>query len=260
MCWDPRKSERKNPSRSVPTPQVSEQWNLDRSLFRWSPWDAFTLRNAFESVAIFGELGAAKSTGSMAWLTLCYLLLGMGGLVCCVKPGDREYIEQLARIAGRSRSLIIVSPSEPWRCNLLRYALKKPGIVGSKVESIVSLLMTIVDAAERNDRTSSGNQKFFDSALRQLLRNGVEVCISARGDVTMPMNDAGSAGVTVTREDSRTEPLALGQAARFQVYEAGQVAIAQGDRIRITQNGFSREARRGARGEKSRSISDIKWL
>ncbi|MBV9505028.1 MAG: hypothetical protein JO323_08505 [Acidobacteriia bacterium] len=43
-----------------------DPWNLDAPLFMWSPCDAFTLRNAVESVCIFGELGAAKTTGSAA--------------------------------------------------------------------------------------------------------------------------------------------------------------------------------------------------
>lgn len=38
---------------------------------------AFTLRNAVESVAIFGELGASKSTGSAGWILLKDLQLGM---------------------------------------------------------------------------------------------------------------------------------------------------------------------------------------
>ena len=78
-----------------------DPWNLDFPLFQWSPYDAFTLRNAVEAVAILGELGAAKSTGSAAWILLKYLSIGMGGLVCCVKPGDRELIEAYAKQTGR---------------------------------------------------------------------------------------------------------------------------------------------------------------
>lgn len=162
-----------------------DPWSLDAPLFQWSPWDAFTLRNAVESVCIFGELGAAKTTGSAAWILLKYLQLGMGGLVCCVKPGDRELIEAYARGTGRADSLIIVSPQNKWRCNLIRYALMRPGVVGSRVETIVSLLMTIVEAAERADRGSAQQDKFWQRSLRQILRNGVEVCIAARGEVSM---------------------------------------------------------------------------
>jgi len=165
-----------------------DPWNLDFPLFQWSSSDVFTLRNAVESVAIFGELGAAKTTGSAATILLKYLELGMGGLVCCVKPGDRELIEAYARQTGRADSLIVVSPSNPWRCNLIRYALKRPGAKGSRTEQLVSLLMTIVEAAERSERANTGQgDKFWSRSLRQILRNGFEVCIAATGEVTMQM-------------------------------------------------------------------------
>jgi hypothetical protein len=165
-----------------------DPWDLDFPLFNWSPYDPFLLRNAVESVAIFGELGSAKTTGSAAWILLKYLSIGMGGLVCCVKPGERELIEAYAKQTGRSDSLIVVSPGSRWRCNLIRIALKRPGITGSRVEAIVSLLMTIVEAAERGERASAGQgDKFWQRSLRQILRNGVEICIAARGEVTMKM-------------------------------------------------------------------------
>jgi len=165
-----------------------DPWNFDCPIFSWSRDDHFTLRNAVESVAIFGELGAAKTTGSAAWLIKKYLELGMGGLACCVKPGDRELIEAYAKETGRGDSLIVVSPANRWRCNLIRYAQKRPGVIGSRVEQIVSLLMTIVEAAERGERTSVGQgDKFWQRSLRQELRNGLEICIAATGEVTMQM-------------------------------------------------------------------------
>src|SRR4029077_12100751 len=148
----------------------NDPWDLNFPLFAWSPHDHFTLRNAVESVAIFGELGAAKTTGSAAWILLKYLEIGMGGLVCCVKPGDRELIEAYAKQTGRADSLIVVSPQNRWRCNLIRYALKRPGAVGSRIEQIVSLLMTIVEAAERGERAGVGQgDKFWQRSLRQIL-------------------------------------------------------------------------------------------
>ncbi len=170
------------------TMPARDPWNFDVPLFHWSPGDGFTLRNGQESVAIFGELGAAKTTGSAARFLLEYLALGMGGIVNCVKPGERELIEAYARETGRADSLIIVSPGSRWRCNLMRYALLRPGIEGSRVESVVSLLMTVVEAAERGERgnTAQGDV-FWRRSLRQILRNGIEVCIAATGEVTMSM-------------------------------------------------------------------------
>ncbi len=139
-----------------------------------------------ESVCIFGELGAAKTTGSAAWILLKYLELGMGGTQSAASsPATGELIEAYAGITGRAESLVVVSPKNAWRCNLIRYALMRPGIVGSRVETIVSLLMTIVEAAERSDQGGGQQDKFWQRSLRQILRNGIEVCIAARGEVTM---------------------------------------------------------------------------
>jgi hypothetical protein len=183
----------RNGGRPPREPSVTTQiggrdpWDLNWPLFRWSQHDSFTLRNALESIAIFGELGAAKTTGSAAFILLKYLEIGCGGLVCCVKPGDRELIEAYAKQTGREESLIVVSPGNKWRCNLIRYSLKRPGGQGSRVEQIVSLLMTIVEAAERGERASLQGDKFWSRSLRQILRNGLEVCIAATGEVTMAM-------------------------------------------------------------------------
>ncbi len=162
-----------------------DPWDLNFPLFQWSSDDHFTLRNALESVAIFGELGAAKTTGSAAWLLLKYLEIGMGALACCVKPGDRELVESYTKATRRTNSLIIVSPDNHWRCNLLKYAYGKPGIRGSKVERIVSLLMTMVEAAERGDRQRNQGDKFWQQSVRTLLRAAIDVCIAAHGTVTM---------------------------------------------------------------------------
>jgi ATP-dependent exoDNAse (exonuclease V) alpha subunit len=43
--------------------------------------------------------------------------------------------------------------------------------------------------------------------------------------------------------------LPLGKAARFQVYESRQIALAPGDRVRITQNGFTRDRQRLNNGD-----------
>src|ERR1700739_3633756 len=60
--------------------------------------------------------------------------------------------------------------------------------MGSRVEHIVSLLMPIVEPAERGERAGVGQgDKFWQRSLRQILRNGLEICIAAKGEVTMQM-------------------------------------------------------------------------
>ena len=53
----------------------------------------------------------------------------------------------------------------------------------------------------------------------------------------------------VRAEERKTVTLPLDKAGRFQVYEAKQIALAAGDMVRITQNGFTRENQRLNNGD-----------
>jgi conjugative relaxase-like TrwC/TraI family protein len=55
--------------------------------------------------------------------------------------------------------------------------------------------------------------------------------------------------VEVERENGKAELLPLDKAARFHVYEARTIALAAGDKVRITQNGFTRDKQRLNNGE-----------
>jgi len=68
-----------------------------------------------------------------------------------------------------------------------------------------------------------------------------------REGVTVKAHDTG--GVTVERQNGGTAPLPLNRAARFQVYESRQIALAAGDWIRITQNGFTKDKHRLNNGD-----------
>ena len=59
-------------------------------------------------------------------------------------------------------------------------------------------------------------------------------------------------GVQVERANGESVPLSLDKAARFQVYEARTIALSPGDRIRITQNGFTRDNQRLNNGDLKR--------
>ena len=66
------------------------------------------------------------------------------------------------------------------------------------------------------------------------------------------VKDAGKEGVTVTRSDGSETLLPFAEAKKFQLYHPETLHLAQGDKIRITQNGFGRETRRGLLGLKSK--------
>jgi conjugative relaxase-like TrwC/TraI family protein len=69
-----------------------------------------------------------------------------------------------------------------------------------------------------------------------------------RGErVTVKAHDA--SGVMVERQNGGTASLPLNMAARFQVYESRQIALAAVDWLRITQNGFTKEKQRLNNGD-----------
>lgn len=147
---------------------------------------------------------------------------------------------------GEHKTALVVSPTHAEAekvTDAIRTGLKQVGRIGERDREVLSLRTLGLTEAQRMD-----GQNYTPGDVIQFVQNARGY---KRGE-RVTVKDAGAACVTVTREDGRVEPFSLAQAARFQAYEAKSVALAEGDRIRITQNGFSREARRGATSSKSR--------
>ena len=70
-------------------------------------------------------------------------------------------------------------------------------------------------------------------------RRGERVTVSARD----------GRGISVKRQNGETALLPSGLAAQFHVYESRKIALAAGDRIRITQNGFTNDRQRLNNGD-----------
>lgn len=154
--------------------------DLETVLLQLSRLDPYSLRHACEGMSIMGAPGASKSTSSGAAILTALLATGAGGLIACVKAGERARVEAMARKSGRGDSLIVVEPGGPWRCNLLDYVLRRPGVKGSRVEQVVNLLIAIVDVAERGESVDAGkNEAFWQRSLKVRIRNAVEVFIAA---------------------------------------------------------------------------------
>ena len=159
-----------------------------------------------------------------------------------------DYVASISDInqRGEHKTALVVSPTHAEAAKVtdaIRAGLQSAGKVGGEEQEVLSLRPLGFTEAQRSD---AGNYKPGD--VVQFVQNARGY---ARGE-RVTVKEAGTAGVTVTRANGTVEPLTLQQAARFQVFEAKSVALAQGDRIRITQNGFSRETRRGAGSAKSR--------
>jgi conjugative relaxase-like TrwC/TraI family protein len=147
---------------------------------------------------------------------------------------------------GEYGTALVVAPTHSEGAKVtdaIREGLKKAERITGKEHEFTSLASLNLTEAQRGDYAN-----YRPGDVVQFVQNARGY---KRGErMTVKQADAG--GVMVERENGRTEKLALQQANRFQLYEAKQLELAKGDRLRITQNGFTAETRRGGKLAKSR--------
>jgi len=165
-------------------PQVKDPFDLDNPLLRLSPVDAWSIRDACEGVQIFGAIGSGKTSGSGDAIAKAFLRQGFGGLVMCAKPEERRDWERRCTETGRSQHLIIFSPSEKWRFNFLDYELRRSGSGAGLTENLVNLLTSVTEIVE-GKQGMSGGDPFWDRAMKELLRNTVDLLTLSKGRLSL---------------------------------------------------------------------------
>lgn len=168
-------------SQQIINPAISlTPFDLDTPLLHLSPSDVFTLRNACEGVHVFGGTGSGKSSASGSAIAKAFLRAGYGGLVLCAKPDEAKTWQEYAAATGREDDLIFVRPKGEYKFNFLDYELQRDVTQGGgETENIVNLLMTIVEIVE-GDVSEAGGDKFWTRAMRQLLRNAINLLSMSR--------------------------------------------------------------------------------
>jgi type IV secretory pathway TraG/TraD family ATPase VirD4 len=154
-----------------------EAFDLDTPLIDFksasgvTPW---RIRDAVESVLIFGNVGSGKSSGSGRLLALKYLTNGFGGLVLTAKPGEKELFEEYCRLAGRSEDLIVLEPGGGKYFNFLEYEATQTETNVPLTANIVQVLKTVIRAGEQKDKGKSDDQ-FWETALDMLISNVIDL-------------------------------------------------------------------------------------
>ena len=142
------------------------------------------------------------------------------------------------------KSALVISPThaEGERVTAqIREKLKASKQLGADERELVRLKNLQLTEAERTDaRSYQAGQvvQFHQNAPG--FRRGERVTVSGHDE---------QGRVVVRHQNERTATLPLDKAARFQVYEAKQIALAAGDMVRITQNGFTRNNQRLNNGD-----------
>lgn len=159
-----------------------------------------------------------------------------------------DYAEATAQLGrdGKAKTALVVSPThaEGGRtAAAIRMELKQQGRLGKTEREFSSLRPLNLTEAQRGQ---AGNYE-----PGEVIRFHQNAKGFTRGErVTVTGADAMS--VRVARAGGEAAVLPLKDAAKFQVYREEQLKLAQGDRLRITLNGFTREVMKAGKPAKSR--------
>lgn len=160
-------------------------YHLDRILYRFNQIDPFTIRNACEGVQVFGGIGSGKTSGSGAHLARAYLKAGFGGLILCAKKDEAETWLRYAKETGRSESVMVFDASGDYRFPFLQYEVKRKGAGAGYTENLVRLFTTVFEAIDRSSG-GGGSDPYWSRAMQQLIRNAIDLVMTAKGSVSVP--------------------------------------------------------------------------
>jgi hypothetical protein len=165
---------------------MAVDYSLDTVLYHFNGGEDFTIRQACEGVQIFGGIGSGKTSGSGAALAKSYLRAGFGGLVLCAKKDEVDTWKRYAAETGRSKRLLVFDASGEWRFPFLQYEVDREGEGAGYTENLVRLFTTVYEAMERG-KGGGGADPYWTRAMQQLIRNAIDLCMIARGEVSVPL-------------------------------------------------------------------------
>ena len=147
---------------------------------------------------------------------------------------------------GEFKTSLVVAPTHAEIRHVtaaIRDTLKERGKLGTKEREFVSLRSLNLTEAERTDANS-----YQTGQVVQFHQNAKGFKRGERVTVV----DAGAAGVNVTRSDGSKTLLPYSETRKTQVYRPEKLTLSEGDKLRITLNGYTRETRRGLLGSRGK--------
>lgn len=150
-----------------------ENWDLDQPIFQIPTGDYWTIADSCQGVLITGTTGSGKSSGSADSLALKQLRLGAGGFVLCVKVGEADYWNEIARLTGRENDIIRVTEKDHG-FNVFDYELRRCGRGAGLTLNLVNLFRQLFDLT-----CSSGTNKvgpdFWERACTRCIANAIHL-------------------------------------------------------------------------------------
>ena len=204
-------------------------WSLDVPLLHFSDdaQDTWRIRDACEGTQIFGATGSGKTSGSGRALARAFLHNDFGGLVLCAKNDEPELWLRYARETGRESDIIQLSREQ---FNFLAYEANRPGEGAGQTENLVTLFMQVAEIANQRHGHATADL-YWERAVKQLLRNAVDLLFIASGTVTLPEMFEIIRTAPQDMEEARTE-LWQAESACFNYIQRARVKVADNPDLR----------------------------
>ncbi len=159
-----------------------------------------------------------------------------------LKPHE-ALVKDYAEVLRRGRSALVISPTHQHGEEVtesIRQHLTQKGLLGKKEHSVTRLVSLNRTGAEKADWRN------FEAG--QVVQLGQNLPGMKRGSV-WTVERSSENGVFVRGDDGHTVALPLAKSAHFEIYRKSEMALAKGDAVRITRNGFDREKNRLHNGQ-----------
>ena len=151
------------------------RWPLTMPLLQMGSKDAWTIRNSFSGLAIFGQTDSGKTSGSGRTVALKFLKSGFGGLICCAKKTEADLWRSYLKEVGRESDGRFFSAESDLRFNFINHESSTSNL--DYVENLVNLLVDVASIKRSGD--GGANQAFWRAEKLKLCRNAISLLLLA---------------------------------------------------------------------------------
>ncbi len=159
-----------------------------------------------------------------------------------LKPNEKLVNDYVATIK-RGKSALVVSPTHQQSDEVtkaIRETMQEKGLLGKKEIKATRLSNLNLTEAERGDW-----RNYKEGQVIQFKQNmpGIK-----RGSL-WHVKTSSEKGVDIENDSGQSIPLPLDKSSNFDLFHHSEIALAKGDQIRITRNGFDRDKNRLDNGQ-----------